>query len=38
VTILGQRLNASVALIKALGGGWKEPTAAADADASRRNG
>jgi NodT family efflux transporter outer membrane factor (OMF) lipoprotein len=38
VSILGQRLNASVALIKALGGGWKEPAAAADADAPRRNG
>jgi outer membrane protein TolC len=38
VSILGQRLNASVALIKALGGGWKEPAAAADADTARRNG
>ncbi|HTS22893.1 MAG TPA: efflux transporter outer membrane subunit [Casimicrobiaceae bacterium] len=37
VTILGQRLNASVALIKALGGGWKEAPAAS-AGASRPNG
>jgi NodT family efflux transporter outer membrane factor (OMF) lipoprotein len=36
VNILGQRLNASVALIKALGGGWKEATTAADIDASGR--
>jgi NodT family efflux transporter outer membrane factor (OMF) lipoprotein len=38
VGILGQRLNASVALIKALGGGWKETPAAVGSDASRRNG
>jgi NodT family efflux transporter outer membrane factor (OMF) lipoprotein len=38
VTILGQRLSASVALIKALGGGWKETPAVAGRDASRGNG
>jgi NodT family efflux transporter outer membrane factor (OMF) lipoprotein len=38
VGILGQRLNASVALIKALGGGWKETPAAVGSDASGRNG
>jgi NodT family efflux transporter outer membrane factor (OMF) lipoprotein len=38
VGILGQRLSASVALIKALGGGWKETPAANEADGSRRNG
>jgi NodT family efflux transporter outer membrane factor (OMF) lipoprotein len=36
VNILGQRLNASAALIKALGGGWKEPPVAADSDGSGR--
>jgi NodT family efflux transporter outer membrane factor (OMF) lipoprotein len=38
VGILGQRLSASVALIKALGGGWKETPSAVGSDASRRNG
>ncbi|HZI84916.1 MAG TPA: efflux transporter outer membrane subunit [Casimicrobiaceae bacterium] len=38
VSILGQRLNASVALIKALGGGWKETPAAGGNDGSPRQG
>jgi NodT family efflux transporter outer membrane factor (OMF) lipoprotein len=38
VGILGQRLNASVALIRALGGGWKEMPAAAGSDAARVDG
>ena len=38
VNILGQRLNASVALIRALGGGWKEAPGAAEAATSRRSG
>jgi NodT family efflux transporter outer membrane factor (OMF) lipoprotein len=38
VGILGQRLSASVALIKALGGGWKETPAAGNGDATRHNG
>ena len=38
VSILGQRLNASVALIKALGGGWREAPAAATSETSRRSG
>jgi NodT family efflux transporter outer membrane factor (OMF) lipoprotein len=37
LTILGRRLTASVALIKALGGGWKEaPAATADGELGRR--
>ena len=37
ISILGRRLTASVALIKALGGGWKEaPTATADGEPGRR--
>ncbi len=38
VSILGQRLNASVALIKALGGGWMEEPVAGDSDGSSRKG
>lgn len=36
VNILGQRLNASVALIKALGGGWQQAPAAAAEENSRK--
>jgi NodT family efflux transporter outer membrane factor (OMF) lipoprotein len=37
ISILGRRLTASVTLIKALGGGWKEaPAAAADGEPGRR--
>ena len=37
LSILGRRLTASVVLIKALGGGWKEaPAATADGEAGRR--
>ena len=37
LTILGRRLTASVILIKALGGGWKEaPAATADGEPGRR--
>jgi len=38
VNILGLRLNASVALIKALGGGWKATPAAGAEEASQRKG
>ena len=38
VNILGQRLNASVALIRALGGGWKEMPATSQSDAPALNG
>jgi NodT family efflux transporter outer membrane factor (OMF) lipoprotein len=38
VSILGQRLNASVALIRALGGGWKETPTAAEAETPPRRG
>jgi NodT family efflux transporter outer membrane factor (OMF) lipoprotein len=38
VNILGQRLNASVALIKAIGGGWKEAPAASERATTQPSG
>jgi NodT family efflux transporter outer membrane factor (OMF) lipoprotein len=38
ISILGRRLTASVALIKALGGGWNEAPAATAGEASKRSG